>query len=1483
MCVRVVEENNNKKKKNNNNMSKATVSRPRVYVRIRPLNEREQRDGKGELACRGDGRQPDVLFMKKAEDAEELQVRFDKVFNAEASQQSVFDTVGPEVLRTLFSGYNASIFAYGQTGSGKTHTMEGSKAVTASEEDEGLVPRLIRGIFAAFKSNTDITDALVEVSLVQIYQEKIQDLLNHRKQLEIHMDRTSQYVARDATWSTVRSMEECMKLYGEASKMRATSATEMNLVSSRSHMILMLRMQWDEPALPGSRAQLNMIDLAGSERLNESGATGETMMEAIHINKSLSALGNVVAKLVEQAKYPNKRTHIPYKDSKLTYLLQSSLGGANLVHFVLAVSGSALWRSETTSTIEFGKRALQLVLKPVRNAIDYTRLAEMEAMIERMRSHIESLEEELQNKRNSEAAGFLQLRQIAQGDDDDAHRKRRKEKSMNHKRLKRQTELTRIMANLPETFDDLTSHCILFPESKGTFRELGGLEKLIHFVDKSASSFYRANAAQTIASVIDDPGREIFASLGGLDALGRLLRVQEERCKEAACVALEAVCRNCVTNKKSLSDEVYVDLADLIYGYSNQQVQEAACAAIASIVDGYQDSTRRFEKLDVVPKLLETIRTCPAEVVNLTKAATNCIGRLAHGDKEMQQTIASLGGVDLLIDVLFSSSGDRDHQVPILASYALVNLCCSSKENLQMAMEHPRYDEVKYRLLEGLARAFGTNTSREGFGRATAQEKAGPFPYYGVTVQDAWTYASSGGRPIFSSFMDNPQFYLYVHEETDIAFIIQDTLYEARMRKKRRNNSVYMGIAIFEGDPDLAKVGLKQLDFHGKMIEIGRYTSNCENVLHCTLPASDTPYMVVPFTSQKGRHTSFALSAFGNHPLELTAVPEQVGWMHTVLQGRWTEFTGRGGDAFDWRCNPQIRLRAKETCRVVLVLSYQSLDEQRAHLLPEEEEEGSQNTRPRLHGRLFKNSFAPDRRYLKAIVPLPQGSTFVASNTFASNSYITTSAVLEKEEDYVYIPFTEAPFQDTYRVSVYCDSDELDIKPLEGQANEWFCTTLAGTWQGKPISVKLETVGKLVAVVYSPAAFVRPRLLNASHKKIGGIDSYWNAEAAVEYESKGTMTVQVEAMMRSGVAAAATANDDTSGGGSVLSPASTAAGGAAPRPQQVPAKNIKFDLFFFTTEKCSLAEVDFDAAPSAWPCPTQSTSRALLAYPMVVDDTVAGGPADVDDDDGSDDDPAAGSSFSSSGDDADGAADAQREAREADLLKTLEQQQEKNRQLEEQLATQTRELAELRRTKLGVAAKPSSPGPSPPLTGSPYKRKVKGAAANTSMNGDVALPDNNGNGSPRKNSVDKALPGGKRNSFRPASTDRRRSSLRPPVAAGNGRKPTTAAAAAAATAAAAVSAATTTTGGNGRKLSASPVGGRRSSGAIRNNLTKGGSPPPPPSSSSAQTKELIEHALTRLNTMSKRATASKGDEDWKAMQKDIEEIQLMLFKTLESM
>lgn len=156
----------------------------------------------------------------------------------------------------------------------------------------------------------------------------------------------------------------------------------------------MIRLQWDEPQLPGLQAQLNLIDLAGSEKLDQSGATGEVLKEAIAINKSLSALGNVVSKLVDAAKFPDRRIHVPYKDSKLTYLLQSSLGGQNLVHFILALRASIAYQTDSLATVEFGKRALQLVLRPVRNPIDYKRLEEMEKVIEKMRNHVKNLEEE---------------------------------------------------------------------------------------------------------------------------------------------------------------------------------------------------------------------------------------------------------------------------------------------------------------------------------------------------------------------------------------------------------------------------------------------------------------------------------------------------------------------------------------------------------------------------------------------------------------------------------------------------------------------------------------------------------------------------------------------------------------------------------------------------------------------------------------------------------------------------------------------------------------------------------------------------------------------------------------------------------------------------------------------------------------------------------------------------------------------------------
>lgn len=1250
------------------------TSRPRVYTRIRPLNDNERRQG-GEVCIFAERGHHDILVFDK--DGEQMKTRFDYVFDQATSQEQLFKHIGPEVINTLFGGYNASVFAYGQTGSGKTHTMEGDNTGSAGD-GAGVIPRLMRAIFERFSTNPDITDSKVDISFVQIYQEKIQDLLNGRKQLDIHMDRTSQYVAKDAIWRGVQTVDEGVQLYLESVKNRTTSATEMNLVSSRSHTILMLKLQWDEPMMPGCKAQLNLIDLAGSEKLYQSGATGETMKEAIHINKSLSALGNVVSKLVDQTKAKDRRIHVPYKDSKLTYLLQSSLGGSNLVHFVLALSGSSLWKPESLATIEFGKRALQLVIRPIRNAIDYKRLEEMEAMIEKMRSHIRNLEEELRTNatKTNDNAAFLQLKQLHQ-EGEDQKRKRRSE-SMKHTntkaQLKTRTELNRIISNLPETLEDLTSHCVLFPASKVDFRQMGGVEKLIHFVDKSPSTFYRAHAAHTIAHVIDDEGRETFATLGGMDALTRLLQIREERCKEAACVAIEAVCRGSVSNKRLLTKLTYELLVELTYGYPNQQVQEAACTALAAIVDNFNDAKRSLAPMGLVKRLLDTISEAPPEVVHVTKAATTCVGRLAHGDPEMQAAIAKLGGVNLLIDkVLFSVVGERDHQVPILASYALVNLCCSNEPNMTVARRHPNFEEVRYRLMEGLARAFGNNTVREGFGRATAQETTSPFPYFGVTVTDKWTPLTCGGRPIFSTFMENPQFYLYVQQDTQLSLLIQDVLYEQRMQQKQRNNTVYMGMAIFQGDPELAKVGLKQLDFHGKMVEIAKFTSNCENVLHCVLKKNDHPYMLIPFTSQRGRLTNFAISAFGDQKIELTAVPEMTGWVRTIIDGGWTEFTGRGGDGFDWRCNPQVRVAAKENARVVFVLSYLSLDEQR-NAKRDDGEEDRQNTRPRLHGRVFTTPYI-SKRYLKALVPLPQGSTFVASNNFSSNSYITTSANLTAGQNYVFIPFTETPFVDQWRLCVYCDTDEVEVTPMSGNASEWNSCTFSGSWAAKPLTVTVKATGKLCVVVNSKETFLRLSLADLDGKKIVGIDSFWNGEANIDYDIPATqkaLMVVVEGMMkRDGV-------------------------------QQL-AEGTKFDLCVFTEESCIVENVSFPAKPSAISIPTKSTAPELLQYPTQSVDMGTGTGGDEEDEDDFTDEEESG--------DGDG-------GKVAALQDEVDRKSDENKRLQARIKELEEALSARGGAKssppppAGAANKPPSRGP-----GTPSSNPLRPAATPTSLGG----------------------------------------------------------------------------------------------------------------------------------------------------------------------
>ncbi|KAL0226918.1 hypothetical protein P9112_014242 [Eukaryota sp. TZLM1-RC] len=288
---------------------------------------------------------------------------FDHVYDQNASQSDVYETTAKTAVLSTLLGYNASIIAYGQTGTGKTFTMEG-----LGEQSRGIIPRSIQEIFSFIKNcRSPNMKFLIRASYLQIYNEVISDLLSPDKSnLSIREDRKKGvYVEGLSEW-VVRTPAEIYGLMERGSHFRATASTRMNEVSSRSHAIFMIIVEQLEELedgnlnSSGSREQcfrigkLNLVDLAGSERVRLTRATGRRLDESKKINQSLSALGNVIAALTDQTK---TRSHIPYRDSKLTRVLEDSLGGNCRTVMMAMISPALESFNESLSTLKFANRA----------------------------------------------------------------------------------------------------------------------------------------------------------------------------------------------------------------------------------------------------------------------------------------------------------------------------------------------------------------------------------------------------------------------------------------------------------------------------------------------------------------------------------------------------------------------------------------------------------------------------------------------------------------------------------------------------------------------------------------------------------------------------------------------------------------------------------------------------------------------------------------------------------------------------------------------------------------------------------------------------------------------------------------------------------------------------------------------------------------------------------------------------------------------
>ncbi|XP_016661256.1 kinesin-like protein unc-104 isoform X2 [Acyrthosiphon pisum] len=376
------------------------MSSVKVAVRVRPYNNREiSRDCKCIIEMAGYTTSiTNPKLPSNVKDATKS-FNFDYSYWSQnpsdpnfASQTMVYRDIGEEMLQHAFEGYNVCIFAYGQTGAGKSYTMMGRQE---EEGQEGIIPLICKDLFHRIRSTTsDELQYSVEVSYMEIYCERVRDLLNPKNKGNLRVREhplLGPYV-EDLSKLAVTTYQNIHDLIDEGNKARTVAATNMNETSSRSHAVFTIfftQKRLDEMTQLTTEkvSKISLVDLAGSERADSTGAKGTRLKEGANINKSLTTLGKVISGLAEMAsKKKKKGDFIPYRDSVLTWLLRENLGGNSKTAMIAAISPADINYDETLSTLRYADRAKQIVCKAIVNEDANAKLIrELKEEIQRLR------------------------------------------------------------------------------------------------------------------------------------------------------------------------------------------------------------------------------------------------------------------------------------------------------------------------------------------------------------------------------------------------------------------------------------------------------------------------------------------------------------------------------------------------------------------------------------------------------------------------------------------------------------------------------------------------------------------------------------------------------------------------------------------------------------------------------------------------------------------------------------------------------------------------------------------------------------------------------------------------------------------------------------------------------------------------------------------------------------------------------------------
>ncbi|XP_041831871.1 kinesin-like protein KIF3C [Melanotaenia boesemani] len=338
----------------------------KVVVRCRPLNRKEDTNGlPGGIVQMDLGLGQVILRNPRAPPSEPQKTfTFDAVYDANSKQRDLYDESVRPLIDSALAGFNGTIFAYGQTGTGKTYTMQGA---WLDPEKRGVIPNAFDHIFTHISRSQSDKQYLVRASYLEIYREEIRDLLNPNpgstRGLELRESPETGVYVQDLTSCVCKSIKEIEEVMNVGNQARAVGATDMNEHSSRSHALFLITVECSQPGPDGRKhirvGRLNLVDLAGSERQTKTGVQGERLKEAAKINLSLSALGNVISALAD-----GRSGHVPYRDSKLTRLLQDSLGGNAKTVMVATLGPASQHYDETLTTLRYANRAKNIQNQP---------------------------------------------------------------------------------------------------------------------------------------------------------------------------------------------------------------------------------------------------------------------------------------------------------------------------------------------------------------------------------------------------------------------------------------------------------------------------------------------------------------------------------------------------------------------------------------------------------------------------------------------------------------------------------------------------------------------------------------------------------------------------------------------------------------------------------------------------------------------------------------------------------------------------------------------------------------------------------------------------------------------------------------------------------------------------------------------------------------------------------------------------------------